>query len=159
MVSIPASRAPVALLAVDRAISEIRRGHTVVVHGNAGAAIVTQAAEAVTDEGLDELARLSHSQPTLSIAARRARVLGLADTTGKIVTFATNAGLTAKMVGEIADPLVNYDVSCFNVKSKETPNYDNESAAVTLIKIARLLPAAVIRIGKSCGSPKNCDTP
>ena len=143
MVSIPASRAPVALLAVDRAVSEIRRGRTVVVHGNAGAAIGTQAAEAVTDEGLDELARLSHSQPTLSITARRARVLGLADTTGKIVTFATNAGLTAKMVGEIADPLVNYDVSYFNAESKETPNYDNESAAVILIKIARLLPAAV----------------
>ena len=47
------------------------------------------------------------------------------------------------MVGEISDPLADCYVSGLDVETKETPTYDNESTAVTLTKIARLLPAAV----------------
>ena len=47
------------------------------------------------------------------------------------------------MVGEIADPLADCYVSGLDVETVATPTYDNESTAVTLTKIARLLPAAV----------------
>ena len=70
----------------------------------------------------------------------------MTNTAGKIATVATAAGLTAKMVGEIADPLADCYVSALDVETKETPTYDNESTAETLSKIAGLLPAAVMAV-------------
>ena len=62
LVSIPASDEPVILLAVYRAVSELRRDCIVVLNGSAGAVIIAHAPEAVTEEFIDELACLSHSQ-------------------------------------------------------------------------------------------------
>ena len=143
LISIPASREPVTLLAVDRAISELRRGRIVVVLGAGGTAVLVQAAEAVTAEGLAELSRLSRSSPALSISARRAAVLGLAETAGKVVTITTEGEFTADIARSVADPLAECDISALNFEVKETPTYDSESAAVALTKLARLLPSAV----------------
>ncbi|MCB2099512.1 MAG: hypothetical protein KDE22_01490, partial [Rhodobacterales bacterium] len=51
----PASRAPRARLAVDRAVSELRRGRPVAVRAGGGVAALVLAAEAVTAEALDDL--------------------------------------------------------------------------------------------------------
>ncbi len=59
LISMPASREPVSLLAVDRAVSELRRGRIVSVRGGGGTAALVQAAEAATPEGLRELASMS----------------------------------------------------------------------------------------------------
>ena len=56
VLEIPASRESLSLLAVDRAISELRRGRFVVVRGNNGSAILALAAEGVTTENLAVLA-------------------------------------------------------------------------------------------------------
>ena len=61
LVSIQASNEPVIVLAVDRVVSELQRDCIVVLNGSAGAVIIAHAPEAVTEEFLDELARLSHS--------------------------------------------------------------------------------------------------
>ena len=61
LVSITASHEPVILLVVDRRVSELQHDRIVVLHGSAGAVIIAHAPEAVTEEFLDELARLSHS--------------------------------------------------------------------------------------------------
>lgn len=143
LVSIPASREPVTLLAVDRAVSEFRRGRPIAIRGRQGSEILAQAAESMTPEGLEQLARLGQSTPTLSITSRRASVLDLVDAVGKIVTIAADEKLTAELVHDIADPLSSCDVREFGVQVKETATYDSESAAVTLAKIARLLPSAV----------------
>ncbi len=42
-ISIPASREPVTLLAVDRAVSELRRGRMVVLSGGGGEAVLAEA--------------------------------------------------------------------------------------------------------------------
>ncbi len=148
LLSMPASREPVSLQAVDRAVSELRRGRPVAVRGAGGIAVLVQAAEAVTPDALDELRSVSHANPVLAITARRAAVLGLAETVGKIVTLATGDALSAEIIRDLADPIADNPLSeeekaSLTVTVKETPTYDCESAAVALAKIARLLPAAV----------------
>ena len=148
LLSMPASREPVSLQAVDRAVSELRRGRAVAVRGAGGIAVLVQAAEAVTSDALDELRRVSHANPVLAITARRAAVLGLAETVGKIVTLSAGDALSAEIIRDLADPIADNPLSeeekaALTVTVKETPTYDCESAAVALTKIARLLPAAV----------------
>ncbi len=148
LLSMPASREPVSLQAVDRAVSELRRGRPVAVRGAGGIAVLVQAAEAVTPDALDELRRVSHANPVLAITARRAAVLGLAETVGKIVTLAAGDALSAGIIRDLADPIADNPLSeeekaALTITVKETPTYDCESAAVALTKIARLLPAAV----------------
>ena len=147
LISMPASREPVSLLAVDRAVSELRRGRFVVV-GGGGVAILVQAAEGITPETLLDLRLVSHQQPLLAITARRAAVLGLAETMGKVVTLAAGDRLSADLIQNIADPLSENPLpeevkKALTVTVKETPTYDCESAAVALMKLARLLPSAV----------------
>jgi GTP cyclohydrolase II len=148
LLSMPASREPASLLAVDRAVSEIRRGRMVAVRGSSGIAILVQAAEAITADALGEMRTFSHSDPVMAITARRAAVLGLAETVGKIVTLSTEQEMTAEIIRNLADPTTEPPLqedarAALTVTVRETPTYDCESAAVALIKIARLLPAAV----------------
>ncbi len=148
LLSMPASREPVSLLAVDRAVSELRRGRLVAIRGAGGVAVLVLAAESITPDALKELGTISHSPPVMAITARRAAVLGLAETVGKIVTLATGEDLSADFIRDLADPIADnplseVDKASLTVTIRETPTYDCESAAVALTKLARLLPAAV----------------
>ncbi|MDD9876671.1 MAG: hypothetical protein OXR84_04425, partial [Magnetovibrio sp.] len=110
LVEVPASREPVSLLAVDRAISELRRGRFVAIRGNNGTAALAQAAEGLTQDSLDQLAGLAAARPALSITQRRAEVLGLAvPDDGKIVTIATDPPLTAPSMIAFAEHLGDAD--------------------------------------------------
>ena len=146
LIPMPASREPRSLLAVDRAVSELRRGRFVVVAGQGGAHLAL-AAEAVTPDTLARLGDVSRSAPTVAITARRARVLGLAETAGKIVAIDARR-LDAAAIRDIADPLSENPLSeavkaALRVTVKKSPAFDCETAAVALAKLARLLPAAV----------------
>ncbi|MFQ5764803.1 MAG: GTP cyclohydrolase II [Rhodospirillales bacterium] len=148
LISMPASREPVSLLAVDRAVSELRRGRFVVIRGGGGAAVLAQSAEAIAPEALAEIRAVSRAAPVLAVTARRAAVLGLAETAGKIVILSSGEALTADVIRDLADPLTANPPSeqvkrSLTVTVKETPTHDCESAAVALTKLARLLPAAV----------------
>jgi GTP cyclohydrolase II len=148
LLSMPASREPVSLLAVDRAVSEVRRGRMVSVRGAGGIAILVQAAEAITPDALINMRAFSQSNPVLAVTARRAAVLGLAKTVGKIVTLSMKGEMTTEIIHNLADPLSKIplskeDRSSLAVTTRKKPTYDCESAAVALTKIARLLPAAV----------------
>jgi len=135
------------LLAVERAISEFRRGRYVAVRGNDGAAALVLAAEGVTPDMLRGLAETAGAPARLTITARRARVLDIAQPagqlTGRIVTLDTDPALDAEMSGRIADPLAEFDTASVTITCHETATYDSESAAVALAKLARLLPAAL----------------
>jgi len=143
LVEMPASREAVSLLAVDRAISELRRGRIVAIRGNNGSAAVAQSAEGLTQESLDHLADIAAAEPAFSITARRAAVLGFAEPAGKIMTVLTQPPLTAPIIRDLADPLAEFDARSLEISIREAGTYDSESAAVTLTKLARLLPAAV----------------
>ena len=143
LISMPASREPVSLLAVDRAVSELRRGRIVAVRGGGGTAALVQAAEAATPEGLRELASMSQASPVLIVTARRAAVLGLGHSRAKVVSVVAEGGLTAEVIRDLADPLSEPPAVTPDLSIAEAAAYDCDSAAVSLAKRARLLPAAV----------------
>ena len=148
VLSMPASREPVSLLAVDRAVSDLRRGRLIVLIGGGGAAALVQAAEAVTPQALDELERLSGTVPVLAITARRAQVLALLPAPvgpGNVVTVAAEGGLDAAAVSDLADPLSSLaGPPPFSLSLAWASVHCCDSAAVGLAKLARLLPAALV---------------
>lgn len=142
----PASREPVSLLSVDRAISELRRGRIVCVHGGGGHVLLMQAAESVTDEALKEISRLAGSEVLLALTARRAAILGLKSPIGDIVTLNTSPPITAETVQDLADPLADCDLEEIDIDVRPSTAHDCNSASVKLTKLARLLPAAITAI-------------
>ena len=147
VLSMPASREPVSLLAVDRAVSDLRRGRMIALLGGGGAAALVQAAEAVTPQGLDELQHQSGAVPVLAITARRAQVLGLSPAPvgpGSVITVAAEGGLGVEAVRDLADPLSSLAAPPpFPLSVAWAPAHGCDSAAVSLAKLARLLPAAL----------------
>ncbi|HRK95320.1 MAG TPA: hypothetical protein PK694_03275, partial [Rhodospirillales bacterium] len=71
LVQIPATREPLSLLSVERALSELRRGRAVLVSGGSGVATLTQASEGVNEATLKRLADIAQAQPIVVITARR----------------------------------------------------------------------------------------
>src|SRR5512134_2190594 len=98
LVPVPVTREPMSLLAVDRAVADLRRGQPVVIQGPRGGAALAMAAEAVTTERLAALARLARAEPVLALTARRASVLGLADSSLKVLQLTVAGGLTPRLV-------------------------------------------------------------
>ena len=143
--SMPATRDPVSLLAVDRCVSELRRGRTVAVRGGGGLAALVLAAEAVTPLALAELSVTSCNRPVLAITRRRASVLGLTVADETVMTLDATGGWTAEAILEISDPLSALDATPGDgVDIAGAGAYSCEVAAIGLVKLARLLPAAVV---------------
>ncbi len=140
----PASREPATLLAVDRAVSEIRRGRFVAIRGAGGAAVLALAAEGVTQDRLLEISAASQAKPSIMITARRATVLNLVQATLNPVRLSLAATLTADVVCAVADPLTDDSLNSLRLSAKEAEQFSCESASVGLAKIARLLPVTVI---------------
>ena len=99
---VPAARAPITVLSVERAMGELRRGRPVVVRGGGGHAVLALAAEAMGPESLQQLHDIAGSAPTLAITARRAAVLGLAESAGKIAIVSGLGGLSADEIAALA---------------------------------------------------------
>ncbi len=145
LVPVPVTREPMSLLAVDRAVADLRRGQPVVIQGPRGAAALVMAAEAVTVERLGALARLARSAPFLALTSRRAFVLGLADSSLKVLKISAPGGLTPALAHDLSDPLARFAPAAEHpLEIAEVEPHGCESAAVKLCKTARLLPAAVV---------------
>lgn len=135
--------------AVDRAISDLRRGEPVVVVGADGRAVLAMAAEAVTAPSLAALSRLSGTQPHLGVTGRRARALGFDLDAASAVLLTVPGGLTAELARDLADPSRREPASAARDRSARAVatalvGTSAESASVLLAKLARLLPAAVL---------------
>lgn len=147
LIQMPASREAVSLLAVDRCVSELRRGRMVCVRGSNGEAALVQAAEAVTDETLQQLADTAQSIPTLAITARRGLVLNLTDKDTSAIILGCPKGWRAETILDLADPLSGFNLEkgdCGALEVDNAETYGCESAAIGLAKVARLLPAAIV---------------
>ncbi|NJO56235.1 MAG: GTP cyclohydrolase II [Rhodospirillales bacterium] len=154
LISVPATRQPLSVRAVERAVSELRRGRPVVLTGAEGAAILAQAAEATTAESLLALTETTGGIPEVAITSRRASVLGLSQTSlrGVGVSFKCASGLdqgkasklTAELVCAFADPLSDRPLPIpTQLNVRELPAHSCEQAGLLLAKTSRLLPAAV----------------
>jgi GTP cyclohydrolase II len=127
---------------VDRVISDLRRGGIVLVTG-AKHSLAAQAAENVTAESLAQLAKLGGGKLVLALTRRRAAALGLAPAAsapGGTVVLALPAGTEAPFLHKLADPgaaVVGLGIVA--------PQGDQAAdAAVEIMKLARLLPAAAV---------------
>jgi GTP cyclohydrolase II len=138
---LPVPEPPNTLVAVDRAVSELRRGGVVIVEAKDGSHALVMAAEAVTNEGLTRLARLADSSPKVAVTGRRAKVLGLGLADQSVVMVAGGAALTAAQVESLADPL---GAGRPEKGLTAEPAADWAVGAVMLVKLARLLPAAIV---------------
>ncbi len=142
---IPGDSANASVIAVDRAIAELRRGGLVVVAARAGEhPVVAQAAEAATPASLKRLKLLSGKTPTLAVTGRRAAALTLcaAADSPEIVLVSTERGLDAESILGLVHPLETPPASLPLSASPVDPA-SGEGAAIRLAKLARLLPSAV----------------
>ena len=134
------------LVAVDRAVGELRRGGFVVLTEGRSAVLV-QAAEAITPQSLDHMATLAGSEARLVLTRQRAEAIGLAAKGDGPVLIPLPEGFSAQEVREIAEPgeAVTFRLPTpIEATSKELAVAF--AAAVDLTKIARLLPAAVVTV-------------
>jgi len=128
--------------AVDRAVSDLRRGAIVVVRGSSTSTLLVLAAEGATPAAMDRLRELSSSDPFLVITGKRAEVLGIEGLDGETVALRHGEGLTAWMASDLVDPLAGNELDKgFGAETVSTNGC--EGAGVGLAKIARMLPAVV----------------
>lgn len=132
---------PNALVAVDRALSELRRGGLVRIVAGDGTAALVMAAEGATNEALARLSKIAGSAPAAILTARRAAVLGLAESTQAVRLSPQDRALDSSDVLSLADPLDRREPAAGLVVLKDQIAWAD--AAVLLTKLARLLPAAV----------------
>jgi len=141
--TLPPSPDQRALRQVDRAITDLRRGGFVLLR-QATAALLAQAAEAVSPESLARLRHLA-GEPSLVLTRRRAAALGLAEPPsdkGGAVMLRLAADAQAAELSELADPGAESSLRLPHGLASEASGAAD--AAVELVKLARLLPAAVV---------------
>lgn len=147
----PELAAPPSLIAVDRAIAELRRGGRVLVEHAEGAALM-MAAEAVSDENLVQLTAAAGSAALLALTGRRAGVLGLGDTEAGVFRVIPANSFDTQTIAWLADP---------GARSLPMPVFSGldarragglDEACVALAKLARLLPAAVLALASAIPS-------
>lgn len=135
-------REPLARLrAVQRAAAELRRGTPVLLWGAAPLGII--AAEAAGPDGLAELARLSASAPVLILSPIRAAAMLRRPVPSESAAAAIripSALLEPNRIRGIADPTTSQS-SPGDLDLLSTPL--GAPAALSLLKLARLLPAAL----------------
>ncbi len=147
VIKMPVTREAISLLAVDRCVSELRRGRTVAIRGSEGSAALVQAAEGVTESSLQQLRSKAMNEPVLAITARRAKVLGMIDADASAVIIKDANGLLIQNIIDLANPLSDLKSKKENLdilQVKSAKQYSCESAGIGLAKISRLLPAALI---------------
>jgi GTP cyclohydrolase II len=135
------------LQTVERALAELRRGASVVLHDWSGQGALVQAAEEATPEGLAALAKLTGTEPMLLLTARRAQALGLPEAgsliaSGGVMALALEEQQAAS-IRALADPTSPQD-GALQPRQVVTAPAGLDIAAVELTKLARLLPAALL---------------
>lgn len=136
---------PDSLLAVDRALADLRRGgFTVVRCASGGGAVLVQAAEAVTPQSLERIAGLSGAMPLLILTEQRAAALQIGEASRGVIALDIVDGTPAQAVRDIADPAAAISFRLPPRRQLDSALRDCCFAAVRLTKLARLLPAALV---------------
>ncbi len=139
-----------ALIAVERAISDLRRGGMVVLRdAERRAAIVAQAAEMTTAEGLRTLQKLTGSQPTVAVTRNRVAALRPSAAAASVQSLIPPTGSDVAWLRRFVDPTFRGggepDAGEGFERLSAIPEREGGLAhtAVRLAKYARLLPAAL----------------
>jgi GTP cyclohydrolase II len=131
------------LIQVDRAISELRRGATVMVFVGE-TKLLMMAVEGVTEEKLKQMRSESGHEPALVMTGTRAKVLGLKGSGDATSLVRAQFVLDKATIDFLTDPLsARVPAPDLFALSAEVAGRC-EQACVTLSKLSRLLPAAVV---------------
>lgn len=134
------------LRSVHRAIAELRRGTAVVLLGDQDSVILP--AETAGARGLADLAALAGQPPLLLLASARAEAVlmetGIPDTGVRAIVLSP-ALLSPTVLRGFADPTA---AQLLPEPADEVAAPDGSQAALALIKLARLLPAAVAAVAR-----------
>jgi len=137
------SGASASVQSVERAISDLRRGASVlVISGNERLLVI--AAEALTDDTLTRFAESTTKAPRIVITGQRAKVLGLGDSRTQACIVSLPGGLDLATVEYLADPCSDSSAENGAHKVIVGPARPVEQSSLALMKLARLLPAAVV---------------
>ena len=134
-----------ALVEIDRAVTELRRGGYAMLR-TPDTALLVLAAESVTDGALIGFAALAGTALALAITRRRAAVLELADPPagpGGSVLLTVSPDTEAALLRDLADPMAPVPAA-LPVAVVDATVLAAAEAAVELAKLARLLPAAIV---------------
>jgi GTP cyclohydrolase II len=135
--------AAASMVAVDRAIGDLRRGSFVVIEGRSGLAL-TQAAETVSAASLEAFSRIANGRTRLALTARRARVLNLQYPGSSVVSLPLGETTDAETILWLADPTyAPRGILPTSIALRGEAGDSCASAAVMLSKLAQLLPAAL----------------
>jgi GTP cyclohydrolase II len=144
----PPSAETLALRAVHRAVSELRRGTPVLIEGDGGGLLVA-AAETVGAQGLGELTALAGAAPVLLLSPVRAsailqRPVPLNAPDEGAVALRLPAGLTApERLRAFADPTAELLLGAEGQALERATLPALAAPALALAKLGRLLPALV----------------
>jgi GTP cyclohydrolase II len=139
-----AKEATPSLLAVDRALSDLRRGQIVVIEGENGAYTLALASEGATKAAIQRLKYLSNNQPHLILSATRVHTLGLGSFKNKAVCVEMGKALRPDLIEGLVNPLATISKNdFFDIKFTDAPLRSGESAAIGLAKLARLIPSCI----------------
>ncbi len=139
-----APTAPAELLeGVERALAEIRRGSALVVLGDGEASLI-RAAETVDTWPLPFFARSGVEPMRLAVTGKRAAILGLCDAGTRTIILDSAEDWTEARIEPLINPEAQGPIPPQGVKANTTPIGSSADAAIRLMKIARLLPAAII---------------
>jgi GTP cyclohydrolase II len=127
---------------LDDAVTAFRRGEPVLLGGT----VLAIAAELASDHNLRRLRQMSTRRLGVVLTGRRAVALGLAprEAMSGAVSIAIAADLSAAVIRNLADPAASLGVEPPGLGPKLGGANETSLAAVTLAKLAALLPAAVV---------------
>jgi GTP cyclohydrolase II len=134
---------PDPLIQVDRAISELRRGASVLVISGETKHLM-MSVEGLTEEKLDQMRKESGQALSLVMTGTRAKLLGLKGGNDSTCLVRSDVALDKATIEFLTDPLsARVPAPDLFSLTAETANRA-ELACVTLSKISRLLPAALV---------------
>ena len=134
---------PDPLIEVDRAISELRRGAMVRVY-DTNMSFVAIAVDALTPDNLNILTQIGTTAPKLVLTGNRLNVLGIDKSDRPVSIVSHPQGLSLNLIEYLVNPLavMRAQPDMTNLEIKDADSLAN--ACVTLSKLSRLLPAALI---------------
>ena len=134
---------PDPLIEVDRAISEIRRGAVVRVYDERSSLLML-AVDALSADCLNLLVQSGSAAPKLVMTGTRMNVLGIDKSDRPVSVLSHPQGISLDLIEYLANPL-SASMTPPAMASLEVKDADAvEQSCVTLAKLARLLPAALI---------------
>jgi GTP cyclohydrolase II len=128
---------------VERALAELRRGSAVVVLGGDGA-VLARAAETIDTVPIAFFGRPGLGEKRLLVTGRRASILALSDAGVRAVSLTSAEDWTPTRIESIINPEAQGPVPPPAIRAEPVSPGGVSDATVRLMKLARLLPAALV---------------